>query len=32
VAGLLVLGFGIVGLARASTLGDGLWNGLICHT
>ncbi len=32
VAGLLVLGFGLVGLARASTLGDGLWNGLICHT
>ncbi len=31
-AGLLVLGFGVVGLARASTLGDGLWNGLICHT
>jgi uncharacterized protein len=32
VAGLLVLGFGVAGLARASTLGDGLWNGLICHT
>ncbi|AOF83701.1 cytochrome C biogenesis transmembrane region family protein [Methyloversatilis sp. RAC08] len=32
VAGLMVLGFGLVGLARASTLGDGLWNGLICHT
>ena len=31
-AGLLVLGFGVAGLARASTLGDGLWNGLICHT
>ncbi|HEY9192840.1 MAG TPA: sulfite exporter TauE/SafE family protein [Methyloversatilis sp.] len=32
IAGLLVFGFGIAGLARASTLGDGLWNGLICHT
>ncbi|WP_018409858.1 sulfite exporter TauE/SafE family protein [Methyloversatilis thermotolerans] len=32
IAGLMVLAFGLAGLARASTLGDGLWNGLICHT
>lgn len=31
VAGLLVTGFGVFGLANASTLGGRLWQGLVCH-
>ena len=31
-SGLLVLGFGVFGLAHATTLGGRLWQGLICHT
>lgn len=30
-SGLLVLGFGLFGLANASTLGGRLWQGLVCH-
>lgn len=31
VSGLLVLGFGVVGLINASTLGGRLWQGIACH-
>ena len=31
VSGLLVLGFGVFGLANATTLGGRLWQGIICH-
>ncbi|HQR03382.1 MAG: sulfite exporter TauE/SafE family protein [Proteobacteria bacterium] len=30
-SGLLVMGFGIFGLANASTLGGRLWQGIVCH-
>lgn len=30
-SGLLVLGFGVFGLANAQTLGGRLWQGLLCH-
>lgn len=30
-AGLVVLGFGVFGLANAATLGGKLWQGVICH-
>lgn len=30
-AGLTVLGFGVFGLANASTLGGKLWQGVVCH-
>lgn len=30
-SGLLVLGFGIFGLANAATLGGRLWQGVVCH-
>ncbi len=30
-AGLIVLGFGVFGLANAATLGGKLWQGVICH-
>jgi uncharacterized protein len=30
-AGLLVMGFGLFGLANASTLGGRLWQGIVCH-
>lgn len=30
-SGLLVLGFGVFGLANATTLGGRLWEGIICH-
>lgn len=31
VSGLLVIGFGIFGLANATTLGGRLWQGIVCH-
>ena len=31
VSGLLVLGFGVFGLANATTLGGRLWQGIVCH-
>lgn len=31
-AGLLVIGFGLFGLANATTLGGRLWEGVVCHT
>ncbi|NTV11785.1 MAG: sulfite exporter TauE/SafE family protein, partial [Zoogloea sp.] len=31
ISGLIVLGFGVFGLARVPGLGDKLWNGVICH-
>lgn len=31
VSGLLVFGFGVFGLANATTLGGRLWQGVICH-
>lgn len=30
-SGMLVLGFGVFGLANAQTLGGRLWQGLLCH-
>lgn len=30
-SGLFVLGFGVFGLANASTLGGKLWSGVVCH-
>jgi sulfite exporter TauE/SafE len=30
-SGLLVLGFGVYGLANAATLGGKLWQGVVCH-
>jgi len=30
-SGLLVLGFGVSGLANATTLGGRLWEGIVCH-
>ena len=30
-AGLVVLGFGVFGLANAATLGGRLWQGVVCH-
>jgi hypothetical protein len=30
-SGLLVMGFGLFGLANASTLGGRLWQGIVCH-
>ena len=30
-SGLLVLGFGVFGLANATTLGGRLWQGIVCH-
>ena len=30
-SGLLVMGFGVFGLANAQTLGGRLWQGLLCH-
>ncbi|MCX9157032.1 sulfite exporter TauE/SafE family protein [Niveibacterium sp. 24ML] len=30
-AGLIVIGFGVFGLANASTLGGKLWQGVVCH-
>ena len=32
VSGLMVLGFGVFGLANAATLGGRLWSGVVCHT
>lgn len=32
VSGVLVLGFGLFGLANAATLGGRLWQGVVCHT
>ncbi|MBI4754977.1 MAG: sulfite exporter TauE/SafE family protein [Betaproteobacteria bacterium] len=31
-SGLIVLGFGLFGLANAATLGGRLWAGVVCHT
>lgn len=31
IAGLLVMGFGLFGLANATTLGGRLWQGIVCH-
>jgi hypothetical protein len=30
-SGMLVLGFGVFGLANATTLGGRLWEGIVCH-
>lgn len=30
-SGILVLGFGVFGLANATTLGGRLWEGIVCH-
>lgn len=31
ISGLLVFGFGVFGLANATTLGGRLWQGIVCH-
>jgi len=31
VSGVMVLGFGLFGLANAATLGGRLWQGVVCH-
>lgn len=31
ISGMLVLGFGVFGLANATTLGGRLWEGIVCH-
>ena len=31
VSGLVVLGFGVYGLLNTSSLGNKLWNGVVCH-
>lgn len=31
ISGIIVLGFGVFGLANAATLGGRLWQGIVCH-